>query len=214
MLSRGIELRCAAKLRYRTRRFARFEERSSGPSISQPPELSANTHDEVEQRRRCYIIIVSRCAAVQWRGQARQFRLLSRKKQREGKIWQKRLVFNSADDQFLFLLVVFSPSRRVQKSPAKREQREDCRSNWERLCLVFFLSQILLVFLDKDHFAIYFFFVHIFLRDLNDFKSLNINKIISFGTDKKTLDVSYLLFLWLLGNRNFQISLSTILRFQ
>lgn len=63
-LTRGIELRCAAKLRYRTRRFARFEERSRDPCVfSAVRTVCEHARREVEQRRRRYIIIIIVCDA-------------------------------------------------------------------------------------------------------------------------------------------------------
>jgi len=164
--SRGIELWCTAKITIPIRT---IRGKIRGPSVSQPSELSANTHDEVEQRRRCYIIIASRCLASPMTRADKTIRLLSRKREREGTIWQERLVFNPADDQFLFLPVVFSQfDCRPRKLPANRKGNKGkvvLFESRERKCLIFFfIAKILLCFLDKDFFATYFFFVPIFRR--------------------------------------------------
>lgn len=71
-------------------------------------------------------------------------RLLSRKREREGTIWQERLVFNPADDQFLFLPVVFSQFDCLWKLVANRKGNKGkvvLFESRERKCLIFFLSQ-------------------------------------------------------------------------
>lgn len=155
--SRGIELWCTAKITIPIRT---IRGKIRGPSVSQPSELSANTHDEVEQRRRCYIIIASRCLASPMMRADKTIRLLSRKREREGTIWQERLVFNPADDQFLFLPVVFSQfDCRPRKLPANRKGNKGkvvLFESRERKCLIFFLSQ-------KFYFV---FWTKIFLRHI------------------------------------------------
>lgn len=168
---RGIELWCIAKIAIPIRT---IRGKIRGPSVSQSSQLSANTHD-VEQRRRCYIIISSRCLAVQWRGRTRQFGYLSRKRERERIQFDRSalclipLTINFSFFSLSSLIRLTSPKtardRKGNKGKAASFESREKLKEREKVSFIFlFIAKIRLYFLDKGFFAIYFFFVPIFRR--------------------------------------------------